>query len=44
LPIGVFFKEEGVPTYQDDLPQLDRPAWRRAEQPRDIGPVLAKMG
>ena len=36
LPIGVYYCEEGVPTYQDGLPQLDRPAWKRALDPHDM--------
>jgi 2-oxoglutarate ferredoxin oxidoreductase subunit beta len=41
LPIGVYYEETGAPTYQDGLPQLDRPAWQRAQVPRDIGKALA---
>ena len=36
VPIGVYYREEGVPTYQDGLPQFDRPAWKRALEPRDV--------
>jgi 2-oxoglutarate/2-oxoacid ferredoxin oxidoreductase subunit beta len=43
LPVGVFYEQQGVPTYQDMLPQLDRPAWRRAEAPRDISAALAAL-
>jgi 2-oxoglutarate ferredoxin oxidoreductase subunit beta len=41
LPIGVYYEETGTPTYQDGLPQLDRPAWKRAEQPSDVSAALA---
>ena len=40
VPIGVFYREEGVPTYQDGLPQLDRPMWQHAREPRDISRTL----
>lgn len=41
IPIGVFYREEGSFTYQDGLPQLDRPMWKHAESPRDISAILA---
>jgi len=41
IPIGVFYREEKSFTYQDGLPQLDRPMWKRAEQPRDISGILS---
>ncbi|MHB1016948.1 MAG: thiamine pyrophosphate-dependent enzyme [Coriobacteriia bacterium] len=40
IPIGVFYREEESFTYQDGLPQLDRPMWKHAEQPRDISKIL----
>jgi len=42
IPIGVFYREEDSFTYQDGLPQLDRPMWKRAVEPRDIGTILEK--
>jgi 2-oxoglutarate ferredoxin oxidoreductase subunit beta len=36
IPIGVIYREEGRPTYQDGLPQLTGPLWRQAKTPRDI--------
>jgi len=44
VPIGVLYREEGRPTYQEGLPQLDGPLWKHAEQPRDISEALAKLG
>jgi 2-oxoglutarate ferredoxin oxidoreductase subunit beta len=44
LPIGVIYREEGVPTYSDGLPQLTGPLWKTALAPRDISATLAKMG
>jgi 2-oxoglutarate ferredoxin oxidoreductase subunit beta len=43
VPIGVFFREEGRPSYRDGLPQLDRPAYRRAEHVRDIAPIMKAL-
>ena len=43
VPIGVFFHEEGVPTYADGLPQLDGPMWRRAREPRDLSATLEEF-
>jgi 2-oxoglutarate/2-oxoacid ferredoxin oxidoreductase subunit beta len=40
LPIGVLYREEGRPTYQDGLPQLDGPLWKRAVAPRDLTKTL----
>jgi 2-oxoglutarate ferredoxin oxidoreductase subunit beta len=40
LPIGILYREEGRPTYQDGLPQLDVPLWKRATAPRDISGTL----
>ncbi len=40
IPIGVFYREAESFTYQDGLPQLDRPMWKHAEAPRDISKIL----
>jgi 2-oxoglutarate ferredoxin oxidoreductase subunit beta len=42
IPIGIFFEEKESFTYQDGLPQLDRPMWKHALQPRDISATIAK--
>lgn len=42
VPIGVFYREEGVATYQDGLPQLTAPLRRLAERPRDISRTLER--
>lgn len=44
VPIGVLYREEGRPTYQEGLPQLDGPLWKRAVRPRDISEALARLG
>lgn len=43
IPIGVLYREEGRATYQDGLPQLDGPLWRRALEPRDVSALLAGL-
>ena len=43
LPIGVFYREEGVPTYQDQLGQLDEPMWRKALRPRDLTAAMKAL-
>lgn len=43
VPIGVFYKETGRPTYEDGLEATKVPGWQRAVEPRDIGPILAKL-
>ncbi|MBE0476499.1 MAG: 2-oxoacid ferredoxin oxidoreductase [Coriobacteriia bacterium] len=41
IPTGIFYRQEGVPTYQDGVPQLaDGPLWKRAREPRDVTGVL----
>jgi 2-oxoglutarate ferredoxin oxidoreductase subunit beta len=42
IPIGVIYREEGRPTYQDGLPQLNEPLWRRALGPRDISTLIGR--
>lgn len=43
IPIGVFYREEESFTYQDGLPQLDKPMWQQAQQPRDIRAILESL-
>lgn len=44
VPTGVFYREEGRPTYQDGLPQLESgPSWRHATAPRDIAGILRRF-
>ncbi|MCL4079708.1 thiamine pyrophosphate-dependent enzyme [Coriobacteriia bacterium Es71-Z0120] len=40
IPIGVFLEDPDSFTYQDGLPQLDRPMFKHAERPRDITQAL----
>jgi 2-oxoglutarate ferredoxin oxidoreductase subunit beta len=43
VPIGVYFRQEGVPTYESAVPASATPGWRRAEQPRDISAILSAL-
>ncbi len=43
IPIGVFYEEEDSFTYQDGLPQLDRPMFEYAKTPRDISAALDRF-
>ena len=40
MPIGVFYRAEGVPTYEDGLTATQEPGWKRAEKPRDISHLI----
>jgi 2-oxoglutarate ferredoxin oxidoreductase subunit beta len=44
IPIGVFYRREGVPTYEDGVPASAEPGWMRAEAPRDISAIMAGLG
>ena len=44
VPIGVFYREEGVPTYEDGVPASAEPGWKRAEAPRDISASHGGLG
>jgi 2-oxoglutarate ferredoxin oxidoreductase subunit beta len=43
VPIGVYYQETGVPTYEDGLISTQTPGWRSALQPRDVGPLMASL-
>lgn len=43
LPVGIFYKQDGVPSYQDELAQLDGPMWRKAEHARDITAAMQTL-
>jgi 2-oxoglutarate ferredoxin oxidoreductase subunit beta len=42
VPIGVIYREEDRPTYQDGLPQLTGPLWKQAKTPRDISALIER--
>lgn len=43
VPIGVFFREEGRPTYEDGLEATQSPGWRSALAPRDVSGIAARL-
>jgi 2-oxoglutarate/2-oxoacid ferredoxin oxidoreductase subunit beta len=40
VPIGVFYRREGVPTYESGVKASTTPGWKRAEQVRDISALI----
>lgn len=44
IPIGVYYRREGVPTYEEQVPAASEPGYRRAEQRRDISRIMASLG
>lgn len=43
VPIGVYFREEGVPTYEDGVAAYGEPLYKQAEKVRDVSDVMDKM-
>jgi 2-oxoglutarate ferredoxin oxidoreductase subunit beta len=43
VPIGVYYRETDKPTYADGVKAASEPGFRRAEQPREIGKLIAGM-
>ncbi len=43
VPIGVFYRRDGVPTYEDGVPASKEPGWKRAECPRDVSAIVASL-
>jgi len=43
VPIGVYYRKEGVDTYEENLAAYGDPLWKRATQPRDISGLLDKF-
>ena len=41
IPTGVFYRREGVPTYEAGEPSSAVPGWKRAEAVRDISAILS---
>jgi 2-oxoglutarate ferredoxin oxidoreductase subunit beta len=44
VPIGVYYKRDGVPSYEDGVPASTEPGWTRAETPRDVSAIMASLG
>lgn len=43
VPIGVFYRKEGVPTYNDGVPAAHEPLWKRATKPRDVSALIEDL-
>lgn len=43
VPIGVYYRQDDVPTYESAVPASARPGWQYAENPRDISDVMATL-
>jgi 2-oxoglutarate ferredoxin oxidoreductase subunit beta len=43
VPIGVYYRADGVPTYESGIPAAATPGWRRAVTPRDISGLIADL-
>ena len=43
VPIGVYYREEGRPTYEEKTPASQEPGWKRAERPRDVSKLMGRL-
>lgn len=43
VPLGVYYRETGRPTYQDLTPASAEPGWKRATTPRDVTAIMAGL-
>lgn len=43
VPIGVYYRESGTPTYESALEAAAVPGFRHAEEPRDVGPLIDQL-
>jgi len=43
VPLGIYFRETGTPTYADDLTSTTVPGYQRAARPRDIRKIMESM-
>jgi len=44
VPIGIYYRATGVPTYEAGIPAAHTPGFESAAAPRDISALIAKMG
>lgn len=44
VPIGIYYRETGVPTYGSTLAAAQVPGYRKAERPRDVSALLEQLG
>lgn len=43
VPIGIIFRENGVATYNSQLPAASTPGWERAREARDVSHLLDRL-
>lgn len=43
VPLGVYYRETGRPTYQDLTPASSEPGWKRATAPRDVTAIMTGL-
>ncbi len=43
VPIGVYYRAQGKPTYETATPAAAEPGWRRALKPRDVSGIMAQL-
>ena len=43
VPIGVYFRETGVPTYEAGVEASREPGWKRAQAPRDVTGLIGSL-
>jgi 2-oxoglutarate ferredoxin oxidoreductase subunit beta len=44
VPIGVYYRREDVPAYEDGVPASAEPGWKRACTVRDVSGIVASLG
>ncbi len=44
VPIGIYYLDEELPSYNADVDAAAEPGWRRAEEPRDVSKIIASLG
>ncbi len=43
VPIGVFYRETGRPTYESELEATQEPGWKHALEPRDVTAIMERL-
>ncbi len=43
VPIGVYYREQGRPTYEEQTPASAQPGFTRAEKPRDVTELMLRL-
>ena len=44
VPIGVYYRDSGAPTYEDGVAASRQPGWKRAVKPRDVSAIVGSLG